>query len=940
MFRLQAWQRFLAVTVWDFFEPDSTMVYRRAVSNVLAEPAMAQLLGKRPGVDRANVEAALRDPHYVDFATSQCAPGPRAAFETASEDLEEIADKHRQVAAESEWNWLAVCLLIAAAIVTAFILGGVFSVLGLLAAAVAAATIFYFRGTAVWFNLRLSLLAAGYGVAWLAQRVELGTVAVRWGEALRDDGARLLVQPLVRHMLGPDPDSVFMPDGHDGLRTPRARAYLVDTKASGHLKRKLSHLEDGTIAVCGPRGAGKTTLLEQQVDTAGFGVLAQAPATYTPHEFLLTLSVRLCRTYMAKHGAEPPEFTRLSPFGRLLKRMWKRAGRLGRWGSYALPATALLILSFSSPVRALYTRYAEVLTQFAVRQAHRAADLALDIWHGQAVAASVIAVFVALGLWNSRKTSWIPRLLRRVTTRGCLILGLVLIGGSLLSVLVDYGDVSVHFSLRPLGLTTDPGPWPLDKEPPWDALIRAGLVFAVWVLFARARDSGIEFPLGSRHIHLRRIFTPLTTLAGACTLLYLAQDPDTYRLIADEENPLRLAAFNAGILLMRVDDWEPRSREPELVSRCRDYLFRLQTVQSSGSTLTTGISQLLSLGTTHNTSLSTVPPNFPELVEDFRALLRLIAHEYAEKGKTVIIAIDELDRLGSDTNALAFLSEIKAILGIPHVHYLISVAEDVGAAFVRRGLPHRDVTDSSLDDIVHVQPSTLAESRTVLAERSALPTPYTLLAHTLSGGILRDLLRYALQIREMQERSRSHELAEISRHLILEELSETLAGFRTLLSKRQWTPDTEGTLSAFRTLGGHLRVPCPCNLRTLAHGLEQLAYHPLTGHRPGSDTSDTLSEDAHQLIAEASAYAYFSLTLLDIFSTTGFDERLKQAQAQGFPGEPERLAEARQELGISPYSARTLITDIRKAWSLALSPEPSGPIPPQRSARCAIHPAI
>lgn len=146
--------------------------------------------------------------------------------------------------------------------------------------------------------------------------------------------------------------------------------------------------------------------------------------------------------------------------------MWKRAGRLGRWGSYALPATALLILSFSSPVRALYTRYAEVLTQFAVRQAHRAADLALDIWHGQAVAASVIAVFVALGLWNSRKTSWIPRLLRRVTTRGCLILGLVLIGGSLLSVLVDYGDVSVHFSLRPLGLTTDPGPWPLDKEPP------------------------------------------------------------------------------------------------------------------------------------------------------------------------------------------------------------------------------------------------------------------------------------------------------------------------------------------------------------------------------------------------------------------------------------------------------------------------------------------
>ena len=65
-----------------------------------------------------------------------------------------------------------------------------------------------------------------------------------------------------------------------------------------------------------------------------------------------------------------------------------------------------------------------------------------------------------------------------------------------------------------------------------------------------------------------------------------------------------------------------------------------------------------------------------------------------------------MDRLGTDTQALAFLREIKAILGVPRVYYLISVAEDVGAAFVRRGLPHRDVTDSSLDDIVHVQPRT------------------------------------------------------------------------------------------------------------------------------------------------------------------------------------------------------------------------------------------
>ncbi|MEV8455478.1 hypothetical protein AB0467_34645 [Streptomyces sp. NPDC052095] len=86
----------------------------------------------------------------------------------------------------------------------------------------------------------------------------------------------------------------------------------------------------------------------------------------------------------------------------------------------------LLVLAFSSPVRTLYTRYAQFLIQFAVRQARSATDLALDVWHGQAVAASVIAVFVALGLWNARKTSWIPRLLRLVTTKGCLVIGSIL----------------------------------------------------------------------------------------------------------------------------------------------------------------------------------------------------------------------------------------------------------------------------------------------------------------------------------------------------------------------------------------------------------------------------------------------------------------------------------------------------------------------------------
>ncbi len=302
-----------------------------------------------------------------------------------------------------------------------------------------------------------------------------------------------------------------------------------------------------------------------------------------------------------------------------------------------------------------------------------------------------------------------------------------------------------------------------------------------------------------------------------------------------------------------------------------------------------------------------------------------------------MIAIDEVDRLGTDTQALAFLSEIKAILGVPYVYYLISVAEDVGAAFVRRGLPHRDVTDSSLDDIIHVQPSTVEESRAILAKRSqSLKDPHVMLAHALSGGILRDLLRYGLQIREIQDKTQSHELTDISRHLVLEELAETFAGFRTLLSKQQWTHNTSDVLASFRTLCGYLRAPCPCTEDEMLHTLEQFAFcshatrpNPATAdEEPRSAARQELTSDARQLVDEASAYAYFSLTLLDIFSIEGLERRTQLAAAHGPDGDPERLADARQELGISPYSARPLIDTIRKAWSLPLTPTTSGRIPP------------
>ncbi|MGE7391722.1 hypothetical protein ACQKM2_40240 [Streptomyces sp. NPDC004126] len=728
---------------------------------------------------------------------------------------------------------------------------------------------------------------------------------------------------LVREMLGEDLDSLLIRgEDEDGLRTPRAAHYLVENAALLQLKRKVQQIDGGTIAVCGPRGSGKTTLLEAAVRQADFGVLAQAPASYAPQDFLVSLSVRLCQTYIRTRGKPVPQFTRLSPLARLGRRVRAGVKRVGRWALFAVPAAALVVVASAASVRSVYADNFAAGAHLVDVVFSRVRGGGVELWQGHSVAGSVLVAVAGILWWRGRRRAGVVRVLLQVPVVFVGVMG-VLLFALLVRDLVT--DQQILFVLRHFEIRT---------------AVILGVLFLVWEGCRAASKSDGSVWISYREISARAVFRPVTYLVGGLLLVLVLRNDQIRALISDSENPLRLVGFVVAVLLMKVALWKPRPAESPLVERCQDYLYRLQTVQSSSNAVNSSVAQVLTLGTAHTSSLSTMPVSFPELVDDFRRLLGLIASEKTRVGEVVVIAIDEVDRLGSDTKALAFLSEIKAILGVPDVYYLISVAEDVGAAFVRRGLPHRDVTDSSLDDILHVQPSTLKESQEILSSRSdTLTSPYAAaLAHALSGGGLRDLLRYGLQILEMQEKSQSHELTEISRHLILEELSETLAGFRTLLSKHQFSRSTSTILGSFGTLVRDLQLPCPCAEISLRPSLERFAFYGSADH-PDTTADSDLVDTTRQLIEEASAYAYFSLTLLDIFSTNGLDRRTRLAAAFGREGDLQRLADARQELGISPYSARTLLDGIRTAWTLPLQPRINGNIPLQRASDCSIHTA-
>ncbi|MFE9257917.1 P-loop NTPase fold protein [Streptomyces sp. NPDC006879] len=371
---------------------------------------------------------------------------------------------------------------------------------------------------------------------------------------------------------------------------------------------------------------------------------------------------------------------------------------------------------------------------------------------------------------------------------------------------------------------------------------------------------------------------------------------------------------------------------PSLAQECQRYLYRLRTVQNSTTAVNLGLPavQGVSLGTSRTTSVSSVPFTFPELVTDFRELLEKIASQVETifDGR-VVVAIDELDRLGDADTARKFLAQIKAIFGIKGVYYLVSVAEDVGAAFVRRGLPHRDVTDSSLDDLLYLQPRTVEESKDLLAVRAPSLTPtYCLLLHALSGGIPRDLIRYARRLVEVHHWTDQKELKDLAPKMILEELADTLEGFRTLLAMQEWTAEGAPLLNRLYILVRLLRSPREQAGIEARTRIQFLADNPLPELPTVNAAPDAASNavpfgtETLALWQEASACAYFSLTLLQIFGAPDFDNRYEAARndrSNAMSGDPQRLAEARQELAVSPFSARILLDDIRAAWDLAPS---------------------
>lgn len=377
------------------------------------------------------------------------------------------------------------------------------------------------------------------------------------------------------------------------------------------------------------------------------------------------------------------------------------------------------------------------------------------------------------------------------------------------------------------------------------------------------------------------------------------------------------------VVLASLPRWQRRS---PLLKECVNYLYLLRTAQSTSLATNAGVTPFAAgtAGAGRTTTLSSRTLNFPELVVHFRHLLERIA-EWGRAGdgnydhdRRIFIIIDEIDRIGTAEQARSLLAEVKAVFGIPNVYFLISVAEDVGAGFVRRGLPVRDVIDSSLDDVIHLEPRTLNESQAILQNRvPGLTAPFIALAHCLSGGITRDLIRYTRHMVTIPDRLGLGEgrLANVARELLLDELRETLSGFRTLLSGTDspidWAPDLDRARFALLLL----QERSENDRASLARNAIQRLIEATTAPTGTSTTGQVDSGRQHW--DELGAYGEFVLTLLDFFAGEEPFPSHEEIERVGTDGDPQRLAEARLELAVSPASTRLALKRFREAWRAA-----------------------
>jgi hypothetical protein len=146
---------------------------------------------------------------------------------------------------------------------------------------------------------------------------------------------------------------------------------------------------------------------------------------------------------------------------------------------------------------------------------------------------------------------------------------------------------------------------------------------------------------------------------------------------------------------------------------------------------------------TRNRDLDERPTTVASLVFDFRRLAEAII---AATGKTLVIGIDELDKIDDPAAARKLLRDIKGIFEIAGVFFVVSVSEEAANALQLGALQGngRNEFNSSFYTVIEMPPLDPADVTEIAAARDRPLRPaLARLLCLLSGGNVRELIRLA-----------------------------------------------------------------------------------------------------------------------------------------------------------------------------------------------------
>ncbi len=232
-----------------------------------------------------------------------------------------------------------------------------------------------------------------------------------------------VVEAINKVLLGKDYRNLWVEPESEGLKKLQDPVFRVSTRSSDQLRKLLSQMDGGSIALAGPRGAGKSTLLkdfsqlsgDQMISVRGICVYVPAPAEYVAKEFIADLFQRLCEAYLQYSrstatttltGAGRPGVRRGGKFRRMIALSWLTIRALLAIVLAAWVAALLVGKTFSerSPSFGALARWINhVQTVIRIRWP-------VDRWYFEVVIV-LIVLLVVLACWPR------PRLWRRYMRR-------------------------------------------------------------------------------------------------------------------------------------------------------------------------------------------------------------------------------------------------------------------------------------------------------------------------------------------------------------------------------------------------------------------------------------------------------------------------------------------------------------------------------------------